>query len=245
MTTIIIVQARMNSSRLPGKVMMPVLGVPLLEILIARLKRVRLADSICVACTYNPEDQQIVDLSQRLGVEVHRGSEENVLERYSGAAQRFQADHVVRVTADSPLIDPAELDRLITYYHSHVVDFDYVDNGSTHTYPLGMQAEVFSVSALNAAHREATTTSDKEHVTPFIIRHPDRFRKSAVAFWCDQSFYRLTVDTQNDFELVAKLIAGLYPTTPEFSIYDVLELLARNPEWANINRHIKQRTIML
>lgn len=243
MTTTIIVQARMNSSRLPGKVMMPVLGVPLLELLIERLKRVKRADSICVACTYKSEDQQIVDLSQRLGVEVHRGSEENVLERYFEAAQRFQVGHVVRVTADSPLIDPAELDRLITYYHSHILEFDYVDNSSTHTYPLGMQAEVFNVSALNVAHREAITTSDQEHVTPFIKRQQDRFRKGAVAFWCDQSFYRLSVDTEDDFELVAKVIAGLYPTTPEFSIYDVLELLARNPEWANINRHIKQRTI--
>ena len=238
MTTIIIVQARMNSSRLPGKVMMPVLGVPLLEILIARLKRVRRADSICVACTYNPEDQQIVDLSQSLGVEVHRGSEENVLERYSQAAQRSQADHVVRVTADSPLIDPAELDRLITYYHSHIVDFDYVDNGSTHTYPLGMQAEVFSVSALNTAHREATTTSDKEHVTPFIIRNPRRFKAGNVAFGQDKSYYQLAVDTVEDFELITKIITGLYAVNPEFSIHDVLDLLARNPEWGKVNSHI-------
>ena len=238
MTTIIIVQARMNSSRLPGKVMMPVLGVPLLGILIARLKRVRRADSICVACTYNPEDQQIVDLSQSLGVEVHRGSEENVLERYSQAAQRSQADHVVRVTADSPLIDPAELDRLITYYHSHIVDFDYVDNGSTHTYPLGMQAEVFSVSALNTAHREATTTSDKEHVTPFIIRNPRRFKAGNVAFGQDKSYYKLAVDTVEDFELITKIITDLYPVNPEFSIHDVLDLLNRNPEWGKVNSHI-------
>lgn len=218
--------------------MMPALGVPLLEILIARLKRVRRADSICVACTYNPEDQQIVDLSQRLGVEVYRGSEENVLERYFRAAQGFQADHVVRVTADSPLIDPAELDRLITYYHSHIVDFDYVDNGSTHTYPLGMQAEVFSISALSTAHNEASTAYDREHVTSFIYRNPRRFKVGNVAFGQDKSYYRLAVDTVEDFELITKIITGLYTVNPEFSIHDVLDLLARNPEWGKVNSHI-------
>ncbi len=238
MTTAIIVQARMNSSRLPGKVMMPILGLPLLEFLIERLKRVSQADLICVACTTNLADEPIVDLSQTLGVAIYRGSEEDALARYFEAAQTLRAINVVRVTADSPLLDPAELDRLILFYRSNSPKFAYVDNASNHTYPLGMQAEVFSMSALSTAHYEASTAYDREHLTSFIIRNPGRFKAGNVAFGQDKSYYQLAVDTAEDFELITKIITGLYPVNPEFSIHDVLDLLARNPEWGKVNSHI-------
>lgn len=241
MQTLIVVQARMASTRLPGKVMLQVLGVSLLEHLIKRLRRVRLADGICVACTKNQIDQPIVDLSQKLGVSVYRGSEQDVLARYFEAASTHQAEHVIRVTSDCPLIDPKELDRLLSFYLSHTEKFDYVSSGMIRSYPRGMEAEVFSFSVLKNAHEEARQRFEREHVTPFIYTHPETFRLENFAFGQDQSHYRLTVDTADDFELVSKIITALYPSNPEFTIHDVLALLSEHSDWATINSHVRQK----
>lgn len=241
MKTLIIVQSRMTSTRLPGKVMMPVLGIPLLEYLIKRLQRVRLADEICVACTKNQADQPIVDLSQRLGVPLYRGSEQNVLARHFEAARVLQAEHIMRVTSDCPLIDPVELDQLLSFYLSHIPKFDYVGSGLTRSYPRGMEAEVFSFTALKSAHEEAVEGFEREHVTPFIYTHPKRFQLGNFAFGQDQSRHRWTVDTPEDFELISKIITALYPFNPEFSIHDVLSLLFKHPDWVAINSHVRQK----
>lgn len=244
MKVLIIVQSRMTSTRLPGKVMMPVLDIPLLEHQIKRLRRVKLADGICVACTQNQADQPIVELSERLGVGLYRGSEQDVLARHFEAASKFHADHILRVTSDCPLIDPVELDRLISAYFSTSPQVDYMSSGLTRSYPRGMEAEIFSFAALKMAHDEALDNYEREHVTPFIYHtQPKRFKLDSFAFGQDQSHHRWTVDTQADFDLVSKIITALYPTHPDYSIYDVLALFVRHPEWVAINSHIQQKGI--
>lgn len=233
----------MTSTRLPGKVMLPVLGTPLLEYQIKRLQRVKAAQGICIACTTNDTDQPIVNLAEKLGVKIYRGSELDVLARYYEAARMFGAEHVVRVTSDCPVIDPGEMDRVIDFYLARVDDLDYASNALIRSYPRGMDTEIFSFEALQAAHLEAEQYYEREHVTPFLYRHQERFRVANFAFEQDKSDHRLTVDTQDDFELISRIIGALYPSNNEFTIHDILNLMAHHPEWLEINSHIRQKEL--
>lgn len=239
MKIVIIVQARMTSTRLPGKVLKPVLGKPLLEYQIERLQRVKLANEIVIATTKNATDDSIVKCCDRLLIPYFRGSEEDVLARYHGAATAHQADVIVRITSDCPLIDPQVIDRVIQYYIDH--QYDYVSNCLERTYPRGMDTEVFSFKALNEAFLEATAKNDREHVTPFINRQSERYRLGSVLYTDDRSQHRWTVDTPEDFDLIQKILEAIYPQNPEFSLEDCLHLSDRYPEWSNINAHIEQK----
>ena len=241
MKTAIIVQARMTSTRLPGKVMKQVLGKPLLEYQIERLQRVKLADKIVIATTTNQTDAPIVDLCNRLSVAYFRGSEEDVLERYYQAATAHKADVVVRVTSDCPLIDPQVINRVIDYYLQNQSNYDYVSNSIKRTYPRGMDTEVFSFSVLQQAFMEATTQPDREHVTPFIYRQPERYRLGHVTYSEDCSHHRWTVDTPEDFELIKKIIEAVYPNELNFTLEDCLRLLQQHPDWYFINSKIAQK----
>lgn len=172
MKTIIIVQARMTSTRLPGKVLLPLAGEPMLVRLLERLRRVQRADGIVIATTTNASDDPIAALCAQQGVPCHRGSELDVLSRYADAARLHAADVVVRITSDCPLIDPALIDQLIAVYEEG--DSDYVSNMLPPTWPYGMAVEVFSATALAQAHAEATQDAEREHVTPFIYWHPEQ-----------------------------------------------------------------------
>lgn len=241
MKTVIIVQARMTSTRLPGKVLKQVLGKPLLEYQIERLQRVKLADEIVIATTINQTDNPIVDLCNRLSVSYFRGSEEDVLERYYQAATVHQADVVVRVTSDCPLIDPQVINQAIDYYLQNQSIYDYVSNGLKRTYPRGMDTEVFSFSVLQQAFMEATAQPDREHVTPFVYRQPERYRLGDVLYSEDCSHHRWTVDTAEDFELIQKILEAVYPNQPCFTLEDCLGLLQQHPDWYLINSHIEQK----
>ncbi|MBD2544982.1 cytidylyltransferase domain-containing protein [Planktothricoides raciborskii] len=248
MKIVIIVQARMTSTRLPGKVLKQVLGKPLLEYQIERLQRVKLADEIVIATTKNQTDDPIVDLCvseairrNRLSVAYFRGSESDVLERYYQAAAAHQASVVVRVTSDCPLIDPQVIDRVIDYYLQNQSNYDYVSNGIKRTYPRGMDTEVFSFSVLEQAFLEATAQPDREHVTPFIYLQPQRYRLGHVLYAEDCSHHRWTVDTPEDFDLIKKIIEAVYPNQPNFTLEDCLHLLQKHPEWYFINSHIEQK----
>ncbi|MBS4096877.1 MAG: glycosyltransferase family protein [Sulfuricella sp.] len=243
MRTVIIVQARMTSTRLPGKVLKTVLGKPLLEYQIERLRRVKLADEIVIATTVNETDQPIVELCQRLGVSCTRGSEEDVLARYYEAAKQYRADVVVRVTSDCPVIDPEVIDEAIRFYLDRQGECDYVSNGLKRTYPRGMDAEVFPFRVLAEAYNEAVDPPEREHVTPFIYRRPQRYRVANVMLEQNQGNHRWTVDTLEDLELVSRIIADLYPVNPSFSMQDILDLLARHPDWSEINAHIEQKKL--
>lgn len=243
MNTTIIVQARMTSTRLPGKILKQVLGKPLLEYQLERLRRVKLASRIVIATTTNETDQPIVDWCERHGVDCFRGSEHDVLARYHGAAALCHADTVVRVTSDCPLIDPAVIDEVIDYYRTHITNCDYASNCLERTYPRGMDVEVFSRRTLDEAFAEAKDSAEREHVTPFIYRHPQRYRLANIAYREDQGRHRWTVDTQEDFELVEKILSALYPAKPAFTLEDVLDIMQQHPDWADINAHVEQKKL--
>jgi len=243
MNVIVIVQARMGSTRLPGKIMKQVLGKTLLEYLLERLQRVKRCDAICVATTMKLQEQPILDTCYKMSVKTFRGSEEDVLERYFLAARELKADAVVRVTSDCPLIDPAEVDKLIGYYLANKDNYDFVADVPGRSYPWGMSAEIFSFETLEVAHKNALSHSQREHVTPFIRMNPQMFRSGHVAYEEDQRDHRWTVDTLEDFQLVSKIIERLYPGKPDFTIKDILRLLEENSQWKNINNHVLQKTI--
>lgn len=239
MKTVIIVQARLTSTRLPGKVLLPLAGAPMLTRLIERLRRVKQADAIVIATTHNTTDDPIAALCGQLGVPCHRGSEHDVLSRYADSAREHGADVVVRITSDCPLIDPALVDQLISTYREG--DCDYVSNMLPPTWPYGMAVEVFTATALLEAHAEATQDSEREHVTPFIYWHPERYRLRNVESPTDLSAQRWTVDTPEDYELVRRLFERLYPVDPRFSLADVQKVMEAHPDWMCINQHIQQK----
>lgn len=239
MTTIIIVQARMTSTRLPGKVLLPLGGEPMLVRLLERLHRVQRVHGIVIATTTNTSDDPIAALCAQRGVPCHRGSEMDVLSRYAEAARLHGADVVVRITSDCPLIDPALIDEVIATYEEG--GSDYVSNMLPPTWPYGMAVEVFSAAALAQAHAESKLDAEREHVTPFLYSHPERYRLRNVASPVDLSFHRWTVDTPEDYELVRRLFEALYPIGHNFTLTDVLALLEAYPDWIAINQHIRQK----
>lgn len=241
MKTVIIVQARMTSTRLPGKVLIPVLGKPLLEYQLERLGRVKMAQQIVIATTKNDTDQPIVELCQRLGFGFFRGSEEDVLSRFYGASLKFRADNIVRITADCPLIDPIIIDNLIDKFLENYLEVDYVSNTLKRTYPRGMDAEVFSFEVLSKILKNAADPYDREHVTPYIYRNQEQFRIINVENPQNSSQHRWTVDTEEDFELIRRMITVLYPKIRDFTMNDCLNLLDKYPEWQKINAHIQQK----
>lgn len=238
MKTVVIVQARMTSSRLPGKILLPVLGKPLLEHQIERLRRFRLADEIVIATTINADDQPIIDLCDRLGVAYFRGSEQDVLSRYYGAAVEHNADTVVRITSDCPVIDHELSDEVIQYYLDRHKDIEYV---RTRNYPRGLDTEVFSFGALQRCYKEAVAQPDREHVTPYIYRNPQLFNFHYFDSYEDLSSYRWTVDTPEDYQLLKNIIEALYSRKVDFNYKDILALLAEFPEWVSINAHVRQK----
>jgi len=244
MKTVIIIQARMGSSRLPGKVLKPVLGKPLLEYQWERLKSVRGADQIVVATTTSSADDQIVEFCRTRGIDCFRGSEADVLSRYYEAATTYDADIVVRVTSDCPLIDPDVIDAAISRFGEYGDEqCNYLSNTLERTFPRGLDVEVMAYDALEAAHKVARQLPEREHVTPYIYTHPHIFRLKQLTADSDMSRHRWTVDTEKDFELVKMMLEALYPVTPGFRLEDCLDLLERHPDWADINTDIAQKTI--
>lgn len=243
MNVVCIVQARMTSSRLPGKVLKEVVGKPLLEYEIERLQQCRSLNKIVVATTVLPSDDAVVTLCDQLGVNVFRGSEEDVLSRYAQAAKIYQADVVVRVTADCPLIDPAVVDLVVQTYLESAGKYDYVSNTLERTYPRGLDVEVFSAKALQLAQANSVNKEEREHVTVYIYRRPQEFSVYQVKEGTDNSNQRWTVDTPEDFQLIEKILQALYPDNRQFSMQDVLGFLRENPQLMALNAHIEQKEV--
>jgi spore coat polysaccharide biosynthesis protein SpsF len=238
----IIVQARMTSTRLPGKVLLTVMGKPLLSYQIERLRRIRNTELV-VATTRNREDDAIEAVCRDLDVIVFRGDENDVLSRYHGAALSVGADVVVRVTSDCPLIDPDVSERVINRYLSERESVDYVSNTLVRTYPRGLDTEIFPFSVLDIAYKEAGRPYEREHVTPYIYTHPERFRVGQVTDVEDRSRLRWTVDTPEDFEFVRLVLENLYPTNHKFCMRHVLDTLRLHPDWAFINANVVQKKL--
>lgn len=237
------IEARMRSTRLPGKVLKPLLGKPMLERMVERLRRARRSDAIVVATTTHPADDPIVELARAMGVGCYRGSEEDVLDRVLEAAESVEADLIVETTADCPLIDPGVIDQLIATYLANPVD--YCSNVLKPTYPRGLDAQVFSVATLRQVAALTTDPADREHVSLYIYEHPERYRLLTVASGLadDVGRLRLTVDTPEDFVLVERVYQALYPTNPAFGLAEIVALFERDPELADLNRHIRQKAV--
>lgn len=238
---IAITQARIGSTRLPGKVLKPILGKPLLWWHLTRLQRCRLLDGIVVATTEEPGAEEIAAIAAELGVAVWRGPLDDVLERYRGAAAASAAATVVRVTSDCPVIDPELVDRLIAAYHEAEPRIDYLSLDVSRL-PRGLDAEIFSAPLLEIAAREARDPAEREHVTAFLYRRPERFMIDAMA--PDDAAWpglRLCVDTAEDFALVTRVIEALAPMAPRFGWADIARLLDANPEWRRLNADVVQK----
>lgn len=237
-----IIQARMGSTRLPGKVMRHVQGKPLLQYQLERIGKARFINKIVVATTTNETEQPILDLCERLSVSYFSGPEDDVLTRFFDAATEQQADIVVRLTADCPLIDPRTIDQALAEYLANVGKYDYVSNTLERTYPRGFDVEVFSMKALEQACREAKEATYREHVTPYIYHHPEKFKLASILNDTDLSSLRLTVDTEDDLELITRLLVYLYENE-DFTLEDITNLLQDKPDWSSINSHIEQKKV--
>lgn len=238
-----IIQARMGSTRLPGKILKKVNDKTLLEYQLERVQASSLLDEIILATTRNKIDDFVAQFVYQLGFNVYRGSENDVLSRYYEAAVEFKADVIVRLTSDCPLIDPEVIDEVIRLYLSRDNDIDYASNGLERTFPRGLDVEVFSFEALQASHENALLERDREHVTSYIYTNQDQFRLVNYKSERNLSNHRWTVDTQEDFELISKILKKIYPFNRSFKSQDVLDLLEENPEWSEINAHIEQKKI--
>ena len=236
MKTIAIVQARMGSTRLPGKVMATLAGRPLIEFLLSRLSRSALIDTIVVATTTSDTDAELARHVAQLGYQVYRGSEDDVLDRFYQAALPLRPDAVVRITGDCPLVDPELVDTIIAAYRDNEVD--YTSNVAPATYPDGLDVEVFSFEALERAYHEAQTPFEREHATPFL-RESGLFRTLNVTGETDYSTLRWTVDEPADLAVIRAVVDGLSPRT-DFSWRDVVALSERTPEIFTSNDHIKR-----
>lgn len=221
--TVAILQARMSSTRLPGKVMKPLAGRPMIERQFERLSRCTTLSRIVVATSLDASDDPLATHLEGLGVAVFRGSLSDVLDRYVGAAKAFDVGpDLVRLTADCPLADPNVIDDCVRQRAR--LGVDYCSNGRRRTYPHGLDVEVFTLEALLTAGREATDPYDREHVTPFLYRNPDRFTVGELAQDRDEGDLRWTVDTPADFAFVERVYEALYPGKPDFTSDDVRAL---------------------
>jgi spore coat polysaccharide biosynthesis protein SpsF len=243
MSALLVVQARMTSTRLPGKVLLPILGRPMLSYQMERLERVASNPRLVVATTTNNTDDVIVRFCEQSGYDYVRGPEADVLCRYCAAIEKFGAHAVIRVTSDCPLLDPAVVDRVWEEFTNAGTRCDYASNMLRLTYPYGMAVEVVTASALLEAQQQARAPAEREHVTPYVYWRPERFALRSVELDRDLSFHRWTVDTPEDFELVSRILKALYPERPRFDMSDVLELLDRHPDWLEINRGVVQKSV--
>lgn len=238
-----IIQARMGSTRLPGKILKTVLGKTLLEYQIERVKRAKSIDDIIVATTTKKCDDPIVQMCQQLSIPFYRGSEDDVLSRYFEAATHFQVDVVVRLTSDCPIIDPEVIDKTVDVYLDNSQMVDYVSNTLKRTFPRGLDTEVFPYRVLKEAFDHSVDKIYREHVTSYLYSHPEIYTLKNVASEQNYGEHRWTVDTPEDFNLISHIIESLYPIKKEYVLGDVINLLADNPEWVEINRHIEQKKL--
>jgi len=238
-----IIEARFASTRLPGKVLKPILGEPMLARLIERLRRARRIDGLVVATSTSSADDAVADVGVRAGAETFRGSEDDVLARVVGAARANNADIIAEVTGDCPLHDPAIVDAVVADYLNGGADF--VSNIHPYTTPRGTDVRVFSADALAEIERTSNDPADREHVSLHFWEHPEKYRLRNVSFDfpAKASRLRLTVDTPRDLELVTAIYEDLYPRNPEFTLADVMSLLERRPDLAAMNADVEQKAV--
>lgn len=241
MSVLVVVQARTGSTRLPGKVLMPLAGQPLLARMLERLRAVRSPFELVVATTTDPSDDPVAELAARCGTRVHRGHPTDLLDRHVQAARVAGADVVVKIPSDCPLIAPEVVERVLGAWHarSTAERLDFVSNLHPATYPDGNDVEVTAMGALETAWREAKKPFEREHTTPFIWDRPERFRVANVTWEAGLDYansHRFTIDYPEDYAFVSAVYDALCTSTrPVFSLADILELLTARPELLALN----------
>lgn len=240
MNVIAIIQARMGSTRLPGKVLADLHGWPMLARVVQRAARTQNVAEVVVATSTRADDDAIERLCRRMATPCFRGSEHDVLDRYYQAARAFRADAVVRITSDCPLIDPGLIDRVVGEFLARQPAIHYACNSMPYkTFPRGLDTETVRFDALERAWREDRDPARREHVTPYVYRHPHRFRLHAVLGRADYSHLRWTVDTPEDLRFVRCIYQ--YFGDGLFSWEDVLAALEMHPDWQTINQDVQQK----
>ena len=235
-----IIQARMGSNRLPGKVLKDINGYPMLSYMIERVSAAKSIDSLIVATSVDSSDDPIVEFCKSSKILYYRGSLEDVLDRYYQTAKKLECDVIVRMTADCPLLDPRVIDTIVEVYKNYT--YDYVANTSPpdrFTFPEGMDVEVFSFKILEKAWLEAKKPSEREHVTFYFWQNPQIFSTFRYDLSKDLSGYRLTVDYPEDFEVIKLLITKLYSRNHLFTLENMVQFLDEHPETKNLNAGIK------
>jgi spore coat polysaccharide biosynthesis protein SpsF len=240
MRVIAIIQARMGSTRLPGKVLLDLAGGTMLARVVRRVRRARLIDAVVVATSTAPGDAPIVEECGWLGVACFRGCEADVLCRYHEAATAYEAEAIVRITADCPLVDPEVTDRVVRAFLDGRPD--YASNVLRRTYPRGLDTEVMGASALARAACEAAEPYQRVHVTPYFYEHPERFRLVSVTGSQDLSGHRWTVDSPGDLAFARAVYERM--DGDGFSWHDVCRLLADQPQLADLNRHVRHKELV-
>jgi spore coat polysaccharide biosynthesis protein SpsF len=242
MTVVAMIQARMGSTRLPGKTLEELAGRPVLWHVIQRVREAALIDEVLVATTTNPEDDRIEEACRDWGARAFRGDPEDVLKRFHDALlflehDRGRIDHIVRITADCPLIDPAVIDEAVRT--AVAGSYDYVSNLDPPTFPDGLDVEVMARAALEEAFRKATLPSEREHVTPYIRNNP-RLKRNNLRNPVDLSSLRWTLDTADDLRFIRRIYEGLYRPPRMFTTPDILAYLEEHPGTGTINAGIRR-----
>lgn len=225
-----IIQARLGSSRLPAKVLKPIMGRPMLSYMIERVKYVKGIDGIVIATTTNESDMPIVNFCLENSIAYFRGSETDVMDRYYQTAKLKQADIIIRLTADCPLIDPEVVEDILRVFCADYPNIDFAGNVKPATFPDGLDTEVFSFSSLERAWNEAKLPLEREHVTPYFYDQEGRFRTRNITAEKDYSNYRITVDHQEDFDLVSDILQALYKPGYAFNYEEIIRFLDQHPE---------------
>lgn len=237
----IIIQARMGSTRLPGKVMLPIIDKPVLEHIIERLQDVDNIDTILVATSDHEKDDIIADFSANKGIHCYRGSENDVLARFYNAAEKYNLDNIVRITSDCPLIDPMVVRNIVDTHLKN--NYDMTTNGgpidSNRTFPRGFDVSVFSMDVLKEAYYNAESKREREHVTPYM--YANKQVKYYMLENADYSHYRLTLDTPEDYQLIKIVYENLHNDTEVFMLNDIIEFMENNKELVKINAKIEQK----
>lgn len=239
---ITIIQARMPSSRLPGKVLKEISGRPMLAWVVSRASRAKLVTKTIIATTVDLEDDIIAEYCQSNNYTYTRGSMHDVLDRYYQAAKNFRADVIVRITADCPFIDPAEIDRVVETFLNADPPLDFAANRlpMERTIPIGLDTEVCTFSALESAWQDAKEPHQREHVMPYFYENQDRFRCLHIKHQPDYGHFRWTVDTPEDLAL-ARQIATHFEGRDDFAWQDIIALFEQNPDLANLNAQVRHK----
>jgi len=238
MKIVTIIQARMGSSRLPGKILLPLAGKPLLIRMVERVMASKLSGDIIVATTNDSSDDVVANICNNEHISVFRGDSNNLLDRHYMAAIKLNPDIVVKIPSDCPLIDPLIIDKILGYYLDNFNKYDYVSNLHPATYPDGNDVEAMAMTALSNCREFASRQFELEHTTPYIWENPDKFRIGNVVWETGMDYsmtHRFTIDYIEDYNFIFRIYEELFPVNPKFTLKDILSLMENNSNLLKIN----------